>query len=135
MAGRKMRVILWAAAIIFACCPLGFDLINWLFDEHPPPLLTIIMHGEVLIIAVAIIADTFVRAAGSDDNHRLRMPLMAGCPIVLVLMGYAAGMMRLMVETKSLSSEFVVSRIQIGSAITLAIALILSLTAAITLED
>ena len=151
MKDKPTLFVLWAGGLLFALCPLIFDWTHRLFQENPPPLVSLIIHGELLIIAVAIVADTFVRAVASDDSKPVRIPLIVGCPIVLVTFGFCAGDLRGVVETTekalaakalaekvlatSVTETFLASRVQIVSLVAFAISMILSLAAAMILED
>jgi hypothetical protein len=102
MTGKGKLFVLWIAGLLFALCPLIFDWIHRLYERNAPPLVSLIIHGEVVIISVARIADTFVRTVKSSDTKRHRLPLMIGCPIALLLLGFDAGQLR---ETVAAASQ------------------------------
>lgn len=52
------------------------------------------MHGELLLIALALLGDTIGRAATSDDDPGLRIPLLLGSIVVAFLVVYDVGEIR-----------------------------------------
>jgi len=58
MKPKGKLVTAWLFGVILALIPLLFDPVHRTTERHPPQLLSLIIHGEVLIIAVALLVDT-----------------------------------------------------------------------------
>jgi hypothetical protein len=126
MKPKGKLVIAWLFGVTLALIPLLFDPVHRTTERHPPQLLSLIIHGEVLIIAVALLVDTFVRAAASDDARLRRFVLTGACGITLLLLGYDTADVRTTVETTTnvLTDDFAVRVVWLHSSIGFFISLV-----------
>jgi apolipoprotein N-acyltransferase len=90
---RAIIFLLWTFGVVLAVIPLVFDYMHQRFGEQPS-WISVIMHGELLLIALAILGDTIGRAATSDDEPMLRFPLLLGSIIVAFIVVYDIGEIR-----------------------------------------
>jgi len=93
MKSKWVIFLLWIFGVVLAVIPLVFDYMHQRFAEQPS-WVSVIMHGELLLIALALLGDTIGRAATSDDEPRLRIPLLLGSFIVALVVVYDIGEIR-----------------------------------------
>jgi hypothetical protein len=93
MRSKAKIIVMWLAGIVLAVLPLVFDYAHRAFGSAPSWLLTII-HGELILIAVAILADVLVRVLASDDSWGIRLPLGLVSLVVFGFLVYMVGEIR-----------------------------------------
>jgi hypothetical protein len=93
MKPKTKTVTLWVFGVALALLPLGLDYIHQRFAESPS-WLSVIVHGELLLVSVAILADAIARAAASDDEGLPKTLLLLGSVLVVACMIFDLGEIR-----------------------------------------
>jgi hypothetical protein len=93
MKSKTIVFLLWIFGVVLAVIPLVFDFMHQRFGEEPS-WVSVIMHGELLLIALALLGDTIGRAATSDDEPILRVPILLASVVVAIIVVYDIGEIR-----------------------------------------
>jgi len=134
---RGVAPLLWIFGVIFALIPLVFDYQHERLANPAASWISVVLHGELLLVALAILGDAIARACVSDDNRLRRAILALGSFLVACLVINEAVQIREAVERfpQLDLGSYLAARIASDSLWGFGFAVILSLATLVVVED